>query len=32
MSLARREFLLGSLAFPLFAAEKKALVAPPNTS
>src|ERR1700724_2631238 len=30
MSLARREFLLGSLAFPALAAQKKAPAAPPN--
>src|ERR1700704_5550512 len=30
MSLARREFLLGSLAFPALAAQKKGQVAPPN--
>ena len=30
MSLARREFLLGSLAFPALAAQKKALPPPPN--
>jgi arylsulfatase A-like enzyme len=30
MSLARREFLLGSLASPALAAQKKAVAAPPN--
>ncbi len=30
MSLARREFLLGSLAFPAVAAQKKAQAPPPN--
>src|SRR5579859_1109198 len=30
MSLARRELLLGSLAFPALATQKKALARPPN--